>query len=124
MDSRVSELESEVAELLVEVARLRQELARVSELVAGLSNPHFSSVTNVSLSGYPGEITTGTSSEQGSGASRSTNTGAAHSADPSSSRVQTWTEREHICDEIALWVVDRTEVHLAGIVSRSLLECG
>eukprot|EP00438_Fugacium_kawagutii_P029215 Skav229550 [mRNA] locus=scaffold568:316865:328633:+ [translate_table: standard] len=96
MEHRIALLEEEVEILRAEVSSLRRELARHTE---GSAAQSFSAVTSVSLGSYSaasasGEVTSALDSPVVAGGSPPVNAGS----------IQSWSVREAICDEIALWL--------------------
>lgn len=94
MDQRVARLEEEVEVLRTEIAVLRREIARLSE--SSGSAPSISAVTSVSVGGYTQGSAVGSAVDQPVGSGSAPNTVVSGS--------QSWSVREAICDEIALWL--------------------
>ena len=103
MDDRVARLEQEVEELHTQLARVRRELDRIVALVASQSN--FSAVTNISVAGYRGGSSEAPPTPERVTAPSSPALAASASSDHSSRVPQSWSVRERICDEIALWII-------------------
>lgn len=94
MEQRLARLEDQVEALQAEVGALRRELARVTD--SNVSGPNISAVTSVSVGGYNSTGSVVSALDYPVGGSAAPNAATAGT--------QSWSVREAICDEIALWL--------------------